>query len=350
MNTYLIHGKDIYRQELALADILKKNRIPKDRITVIDASDKKTFRIEEVLVACDSISLFGEEGIRAVIVDRPYYLNASVKYAEAVKKGDSPAIKSRKEKELKDRDYRMDLLKQYLRSPNPDVILIFCCRDFTADSRKKDYKLLKEMNVSILEEKKLSRQEFRQFALETLKKNRLTLTPDAMQELLVRVEQDTMRLKNAVDSLVLYGEEKIDLDAVRHLVPVSQDIQLYALGDAFLKGNIKEALRIKEELSVRNIPVSTMVTSMAGTLRRFYHMKRMDENYFDIKVIASKLNLMDWIVQNQLRDCRISSKKILKWLSELADLDQGIKAGLITDPDHAFELWIIGAGGVLNGA
>ena len=350
MNTYLIHGKDIYRQELVLADILRKNRITKDHVTVIDASDKKTFRIEEVLVACDSISLFSDEGMRAVIVDRPYYLNAAVKYAEAVKKGDTPAVKSRKEKELKDRDYRLSILKQYLRSPNPDVILVFCCRDYTADSRKKDYKLLKEMNVTIVEEKKLNRQEFRQFAEDILKKNRISLTPDAMQELLIRVEQDTMRLKNAVDSLVLYGEDHIDLNAVRHLVPVSQDIQLYALGDAFLKGNIGEVLRIKEELSVRNIQISTMVTSMAGSLRRFYHMKRMEENYFDIETIAAKLNLMDWLVRNQLRDCRIPSKKILKWLNELAELDQGIKAGLITDPDHAFELWIIGARGARYGA
>ena len=350
MNTYLIHGKDIYRQELALADILKKNKIEKDRIQVIDASDKKTFRIEEVLVACDSISLFGDEGMRAVIVDRPYYLNAAVKYAEAVKKGDGPVVKSRKEKELKDREYRLDLLRQYLKSPNPDTVLIFCCRDFTADSRKKDYKLLKEMNVKILEEKKMTRQEFRQFASDLLKKNRLSLTAEAMQEMLLRVDQDTMRLKNAVDSMVLYGETQLNRNDVMHLVPVSQDIQMYSLGDAFLKGNIGEVLRLKGEMAVRSIPVSTMVTSLGGSLRRFYHMKRMYEYGIDEETIAAKLGMMDWMVKNQLRDYRISSARALKWLNSLAEMDQGIKAGLISDPDHAFELWLLGAKGERHGA
>ena len=340
-----MHGKDIYRQELAVKNILKKNNIADDRVRTIDASDRKTFRIEEVLLACDSFSLFGGEGMKAVIVDRPYYLNASVKYAEAVKKTDTAAVRSRKEKDLKDREYRLDLLKQYLAAPNPETILIFFCRDYTADSRKKDYKLLKEMNVTIIEEKKLTRQDFQKFTADRLRENGLTLTENAWKELLVRVDQDTMRVKNAVETLVLYGEGRLNSEDIRHLVPMPQDVQMYALGEAFLKGNIREMQRIRKELSVRNISVSTMVSSLGGSVRRAFHIRRMYEEGYDIGIIASRLGVQEWIVQYTLRDVQASSGRLLRYMNELADLDQGIKSGRITDPDSALDLWIIASGG-----
>ena len=341
MNTYLIHGKDIYRQELVLQEILKKNHVEKDQIRTIDASDKKTFRIEEVLLACDNVSLFSDGQMRAVIVDRPYYLNAAVKYAEAVKKTDSPSVKTRKEKELRDREYRLDLLRQYLKAPDPDTILVFFCRDYTADSRKKDYKLLKDTGVTIIEEKKLTRSEFRQFVRDMLKKAGIILKDDALQELILRTDQDTMLVKNAMDSIVLYGEKQLSRKDITYLVPMPQEVQMYSLADAVMKGNTQEALRIRRELSLRNISVSAMVSSMGSSVRRMYNMKCMDEEYYDPEVIAAKLKTMDWLVRNQLKEYRHSSADLLKWMNELAEMDQGIKSGQIEDPVNVLELWII---------
>lgn len=58
---YIYSGEDIYRLENALKRLYEKNHIDKEHRVFIDASDKKTFHIQQVLNECDSFSLFDED-------------------------------------------------------------------------------------------------------------------------------------------------------------------------------------------------------------------------------------------------------------------------------------------------
>ena len=98
MNLYVYAGKDLYRQEKALEKLLEKYQIDQDRRVVVDASDRRTFRMEKVLMECDTLSLF-DEGKKAVIVRNPFFLNSEISEGGKVTKSDSPAVRKRKENE-----------------------------------------------------------------------------------------------------------------------------------------------------------------------------------------------------------------------------------------------------------
>ena len=53
MTVYLLSGKDMFRQEERLATLLKEFSIDKDYVTTFDASNAKTFRFDEALMACE---------------------------------------------------------------------------------------------------------------------------------------------------------------------------------------------------------------------------------------------------------------------------------------------------------
>ena len=112
MSVFIYAGEDIFRLEEGLKKLLKEHAINQNHIVSIDASDKRVFRIENVLVECDTFSLFDEDQ-KAVIVKNPFFLSSTSKEAEKVLKTDSPAIKKRKENEIKRREDRLTQLEQY---------------------------------------------------------------------------------------------------------------------------------------------------------------------------------------------------------------------------------------------
>ena len=79
MSVYLYSGKDLYRMEKNLNELLKKNDIDHDHTVVFDGSDKKNFRLDSVFMECGSFSLFDEDNRKAVIVKNPQFLTHSGK-------------------------------------------------------------------------------------------------------------------------------------------------------------------------------------------------------------------------------------------------------------------------------
>ena len=103
MSVYIYCGEDIYRIEEGLKLLLTKRHIDADHTVTIDASDKRSFTIESVLVECDSFSLFDDE-CKAVIVKNPFFLSSSSKEAEKPAKH----LQSKKGKKMKQVDVRKD--------------------------------------------------------------------------------------------------------------------------------------------------------------------------------------------------------------------------------------------------
>ena len=74
MTVYLLSGKDMFRQEERLATLLKEFSIDKDYVTSFDASNAKTFRFDEALMACDTFSLFDDTAKKSSYHQRTTFL------------------------------------------------------------------------------------------------------------------------------------------------------------------------------------------------------------------------------------------------------------------------------------
>ena len=139
MTVYLLSGKDMFRQEERLATLLKEFSIDKDYVTTFDASNAKTFRFDEALMACDTFSLFDGAAKKAVIIKEPHFLRASAKTG-----------KKETDKQEQEKNQRLKSLEAYLKNPNPNTLLVFYCHTFSADTRKKEYKLLTTYDTRVI--------------------------------------------------------------------------------------------------------------------------------------------------------------------------------------------------------
>lgn len=332
MSTYIYSGEDVYRQETALASLLKKNGIDQEHTVMMDASSQKTFRIESALMECDSFSLF-DENRKAVILKEPFFLSASTK------KNARKAVSKKKKEEPEDRN--LALLEQYMKNPNSNTLLVFYCHTFNADSRKKIYKMLTKYGAETVYFKKMDDEAFRNYAKEQLKKNDLKLSRDAFEELLTRVSLDTLLLHNAVEKMVLYGEHDLKLNDVQHLVSINPDVDVFKLTSCFTAGNLEGSLEAVQEMLTAGYDYTVLISMLAKRLRTIYCMRLLYEQGLDEDQIAACMHAVRGYVWHVLKDSYgLSSERILVFLNELASIDQGIKQGILV-PKDSFEQFLL---------
>ena len=340
MSIYIYCGEDLFRLEEGLKNTLKKYNIDHDHIVTIDASDKRTFNIENVLVECDSFSLFDEDK-KAVIVKNPFFLSSSNKEAEKILKTDTPAVKKRKENEAKKRDARLEKLEQYLKNENSNTLLIFACFGYQADSRKKDFKLLDEYNADVISFKKMDETEFKHYVDKCLKKNCLNLSKEAYNELFERINNDTTLFHAALDKLLMYGESELNLNDIKHLVSLNTEVNIFHLTSAFTIGDLQGCLQAVDDMLLASYDYTTMISMLSKRLRSIYNMRLLHEKGYSNDEIGTRMHVKGGYVYYVLKDSSsMSAKKVLLYLNELAEIDQGIKQGIL-DPKNSFERFLI---------
>ncbi len=330
MSVYILSGKDIYRVEENLRHILKNHGIDREHTAVFDAGEKKGFRFDAAIMECDSFSLF-DESAKAVIIKNPYFLNAGKKAETA----------SAKKNTDKDAEARLSVLEQYLKRPNPNAVLVFYCVGFEADSRKKEYKLLQKYHAEIIRLQKMKKWEFENYADKQLSLNRLQLSRDARSELLNRVDGDTLLLHNALDKMVLYGKQSLDLNDVVHLVSLNPEVNVFRMSNAFLRQDLAGVMQSRDEMLAGNYDDQALIMMLAGRLRAYYSYKLLYEKGLSVSDIAMRMHANEYAVKISLEGASsIRSSDLLRWLSELAELDQNIKAGRI-DARTGFEMFLL---------
>ena len=334
MSVYVMSGKDLYRLETALKRVLSENSVHKDHTVEFDGSDQRNFRMDAAMMECDTFSLFEGSDRKAVIIRDPYFLNGSVKQG-------SKASKKKEDKEEKERERRLSLMEQYLKHENPDTALIFYCHGFDADTRKKEYKLLEKYGAVVTQYKKMFERDFSIYADDVLRKNKLSLKADAKRELLERCGCDTLLLHNALEKLLLYGKQNYELEDIKALVSINPELNVFNMSNQFVSGDLAGCLASMNEMLKASIDHTAMTQMLAGRLRALYTMKKLYETGMSENDIAMRLSQKPYAVKKGLESTRaLSSKKLLDYLNQLAELDQGIKNGQ-TDPKEGFEQFIL---------
>lgn len=341
MSVYLYSGKDLYRMEKNLNDLYKKNDIDRDHIVSFDGSDKKNFRLDAVFMECGSFSLFDEDNHKAVVVRNPYFLTKSAKDTGKSTRADSSTLKKKKDKDAAKKEEELVLLENYLKDQNKNTLLVFYCDAFEADSRKKEYKLLEKYGAKVMEFGQMNERDFNTYMDEQLTKKGYVLTPEARKEMKDRIDIDTRQLQNAIEKMDLYGKKELNEEDIAHIVPMNSTVNAFKMASMFIQGNFTELLKAKEEMLTFNYDYNAMMLMIAGRLRSLYNMKHLYEEGLNEDDIAVRLHANPWAVKYGLQDCRgMKSDVLLSYLSQLADLDQGIKAGTL-DPKDGFEMFLL---------
>lgn len=338
---YIYAGEDLYSLETSLKHLYEEYHIDKDHRVVIEASDKRGFNINQVLIECDTFSLFDDD-TKAVIVKDPFFLFASSKEVDKISKSDSASVKKRKENEIQKRDERLSKLESYLLHENKNTVLIFLCHGYNADSRKKDYKLLTKYHAKVVSFPKMDEKDFTSYARNCLKEEGIEVTNDVFQEILSRCGSDTLLLQQAIEKLKLYGNQKPDLNDVKHLISLNSEVNVFKLTTAFGLGDVQGCFEAIDEMLLASYDYNAMISMLSKRLRTIFNIKVLYEKGYSNEEIATRMHLNSkGQVYYVLKDSSsMNSRKILKYLSELADIDQGIKQGELNAKD-AFEDFIL---------
>ena len=302
---YLIYGNKDYRINEEIKKITKN--IDKINITKYDLN---TDDIKDIINDAETYSLFQEK--KAIIIE-----NANMFTGSTSKDADN--------------------IEKYIENENPQTTLILTVRGEKIDSRKKITKLLQkkgkiiELNEDINIDN-LIKKEFKDYKIDNktlmLFKNRVGTNP--------------LIIENEINKIKLYKDNnEITEEDILKVTSKTVEIDIFKLIDDIVKRNKEEGIEIYHEMLKINEEPLKIVIMLANQFRIMYQSKELMLKGYTEKDIASLLKIHPYRVKLALQNSRnYSSKTLLKYLNELADIDIGIKTGKI-NKDLALELFIL---------
>lgn len=231
-----------------------------------------------------------------------------------------------------------EIIEAYLNNPNPNTTLVFTINNEKIDERKKITKLIKKIgtvknyseNINAFD---MIKSELKDYKIDS---NTINLIID-------RVGENPLILNNELNKIKIYkGEDKIiSKEDVLKLTTKTVDIDIFKLIDYIVKNNKNKALEIYYEMLKMNEEPIKIIIMLSNQFRIMYQSKQLLKKGLSEKDIASTLKIHPYRVKLAIQNSRnYDSKILLRYLSELAEMDINIKSGLV-DKNLALELFIL---------
>lgn len=189
-------------------------------------------------------------------------------------------------------------------------------------------------NYGSLEAKNLSDLSVR----EMLVKHKIKMSDDAYRLLLKKLKADKLRLESFIQLADLLDRELVYQD-IDLLLSDSIEEDIFALSNALLSHNLKEAFRIYHDYAYQKLDVLAMIGIIAASFRTNFQIAYLHDLAYENSRIASELGIKEGRVYMVLKNHYQNPKRSLAILNRLAHFEQGIKSGLY-DKNLAFELFL----------
>lgn len=291
---HAVVGADSWLGEQALDALLQRDGLGGDSVQVFRGDEATWGR---VLDAARTGSLFSER--RAVVV----------RNAEALK-GEG------------------DELEAYLQSPNPDVTLVFVAPK--PDKRKTAWKRLLDA-AEVHSAEPLKGRAVRGYVVEQVRRRKLALDDDALQELVEQVGQDLRRLMGELEKLEAYaagGKGRLSAEDVSSVLGRGLAQPLYRIGDAFTARRPAEALAHMEAVLEEGEPPLKVLATLHYAIRRVRAARALKDARIPRETLAGRLGVPPFKVGDLLEAARKWGERDLeKAVAALEKADRRVKTG-----------------------
>ena len=308
---YLLYGLENFLIEKEIKNIINKNNIEDINISKYDLEINT---IKEILDDANTVSLFSSK--KLIIVENSFIFSRVT-----TKKVDN-----------------IELLEEYLKQNNLDVMILFINHNEKLDSVKKIVKIMKE-NGKILEFN----------PIKNINSTVKTMFDDYKLEsgiidlLINRVGNNLEMLYQEIEKLKLYkiDDKIINKQDVLSLTTEIIDIDIFKFVDDIINKNKNNAIKTYKELLKLNEEPIKIIALIASKFRLMYQASLLAKKGYTEDQISEILNVHKYPVHLAiLAGYKYNPKILLKHLNNLADLDIGIKSGE-KDKDLALELFIL---------
>lgn len=296
-------------------DIVGKNP---DAITYVSYSGREEL-IQNIISDANKPSLFSDK--RLIMVTNPYFLTNSKEKVDIEKL----------------QDY--EVLKKYIISPSESADLVFVLEGKNFNNKSEIVKLLNK-HAKFIEAKSPTHEEFTLIARQYFTKHAVSITQDALNELLFRCQDDIAKFVNEAKKLVLYAKN-IVIEDVYALVPFKIEQNAFAIAESLIKGNITRALKIYYDLRLLKEESVRLIALMASQFRILTRVSFLLKEGGSQDSIAKEMGIHPYRVKLAVDNLKyLKYNEALKALDNLYNLDYRIKSGQV-DPYYGFELYLL---------
>lgn len=310
MMNYLLYGTERFLIDKEIKNIINKNKIEGINISKYDLEFNT---INEILDDANTVSLFSSN--KLIIVENSFIFSRTTKKIDNV-----------------------ELLENYLKQNNSDVIIIFINPNEKLDSVKKIVKFIKEKG-KVLEfnaSKNINgivKNMFDDYRFES----------GVIELLINRVGNNLNLIYQEVEKIKIYKiEDKYVLkEDVLNLTTEIIDIDIFKFVDDIINKNKKDAIKTYKELLKLNEEPIKIIALIASKFRLMYQACTLAKKGYTEDQISEILDMHKYPVHLAIvAGYKYNPKILLKYLNDLADLDIGIKTGE-KDKELALELFIL---------
>ena len=231
-----------------------------------------------------------------------------------------------------------DIVENYLNNINKSTNLIFTSHTEKIDTRKKITKLIKKVGIVKEYNEEISPL--------NLTKNLLKdydISEKTINLFLDRVGNNPLIIQNEINKIKIYKnkDKNITDKDIINLTNKNIDIDIFKLIDYIVQKNKEKAIELYYEMLKINEEPIKIIVILANQFRIMYQSKELLKKGYSEKDIASILKIHPYRVKLAIQNSRnYSSKTLLEYLNNLADIDIGIKTGKL-NKDLALELFIL---------
>ena len=148
-------------------------------------------------------------------------------------------------------------------------------------------------------------------------------------------------LASYVDSLYKADTKKIESSDIELMIQKPLEENVYNLIDAVLSHHTKEVFSIYNDLQIKKIPPSYLISLLINKFQEIYNVSILTKSNMTQAEIAAIFNVSSGRAYYMMKNAKSSNiKKIQENLDSLNQLDANIKSGMIKD-DLGLELFFL---------
>ena len=310
---FLLFGEENFLIDLEIKNIKTKKNIDDDSIVKYDMLEEN---ISQALDDFNTTSIFSEK--KLIICNNCVFLTGSNKITI---------------------DHNIEKLLKNIEVESQNI-LILVVNAIKLDERKKIVKELKK-RVNVLEFKILKDFELEKFIKNEIEKTNYKIDNHAIKTLVQRCDSNLGIIYNEIEKLKIYkaDEKTINKEDIVNLTPKLIKDNIFELVFSIVERDIETSLKLYDDLLILNEEPIKLIVILANQFRLIYQTKTMYKSGYSEFDISKHLEVHPYRIKlaNQVK---ISEKLLLKYLSDLADLDINIKTGKI-DKNSAFEFFLL---------
>ena len=241
-------------------------------------------------------------------------------------------------------DHRMILIEQsgFFKNASPELaeyipqipaetILVFVEKD--VDNRGKLYKAVQKKGRAV----ELGRQDektLQAWVLGMLKKEKRTITRDALTLFLEKSGNDMENIANELEKLLTYthGKDAVEYADVEEICTVTTESRVFDMIRAVAEKKQKQALDLYYDLLSLKEPPMRILFLIARQFNQMMQVKDLRERGYGASEIASKAGIAPFIVKKSLaQSAQFEMDELYRAVKDCVEAEEAVKTGRLGD-------------------